>query len=771
MWRLIIYVRQIIYHVRQIHLEMRNSLIVLFLFISFTISGATYYIDPSGNDFNSGSSSSPWKTLAYACSKATASGDIIHVNAGTYTETNQCVLAVGVSIEGNGVTSHIISRVTFTRFGDLSGAAITCSSASEGTNGNQHISNIKLDGDYYGGTTSSNSATGNAGILVQKRSNVKIYNCTIVGFYLNGVAFHGSTLYQQPSIYATGNEIYNCILTGNGDTDNTWGGGGQIEIGSQNGTLIHDNTIDGTTRSVGHNGNFLSGAYYNKGIKVYNNISTKLDNEGGAWNFHIEMWNTDGGFEVYNNKFWGGDTGIDIAGVWNVKGNYDYSWYIHDNLFTGTAYASGNGKYCIDLENKLIEDVWIYRNHFLNRPSTVNVTNGTTANSEIRRIYICYNIMENCGWENPDLYHVIMNFRVPGDMIFEDIYIYNNVILGDVTMYTTAIALDNSGSGTYGMYNINIKNNIIVHNQNVTWLNVANNGTINGLQVNNNIIYNNKNNDPVFTGSSVSNYQFLNNQKVDPLFVSSSDFHLQAGSPAIGKGLSIAGLTTDYVGKTLNIPPSIGAYESGSAVTSPTIPVYQNSVVANATPSLLEMTYNLSLANVVPAASAFKVLVNSVATTVTTVGISGTKVQLTLVSGIKFGDIVTISYTKPVSNPLQTATGGQPISITAQSIINNIINPVKDATLGAITMTISPNHIHRIINVLLQYTTSFSILDPAMSPQIIRIFDTTGKLFIEKLLVTGIPKITIPINLRSGIYSVLMFSGGFQLASQKILVY
>src|SRR5664279_4724355 len=108
-----------------------------------------------------------------ACSKATASGDIIHVNTGTYTETNQCVLAVGVSIEGNGVTSHIISKVVFTRSGDLSGAAITCSSASEGTNGNQHISNIKLDGDYYAGTTNSNSATGNAGILVQRRSNVK----------------------------------------------------------------------------------------------------------------------------------------------------------------------------------------------------------------------------------------------------------------------------------------------------------------------------------------------------------------------------------------------------------------------------------------------------------------------------------------------------------------------------------------------------------------------------------------------------------------------
>jgi len=86
-------------------------------------------------------------------------------------------------------------------------------------------------------------------------------------------------------------------------------------------------------------------------------------------------------------------------------------------------------------------------------------------------------------------------------------------------------------------------------------------------------------------------------------------------------------------------------------------------------------------------------------------------------------------------------------------------------------MTIAPNHIHRIINVLLQYTSSFSILDPSMSPQIIRIFDISGKLFLEKLLVTGIANIKLPINLNSGIYTVLIFSGGLQSASQKVIVY
>jgi hypothetical protein len=58
-----------------------------------------------------------------------------------------------------------------------------------------------------------------------------------------------------------------------------------------------------------------------------------------------------------------------------------------------------------------------------------------------------------------------------------------------------------------------------------------------------------------------------------------------------------------------------------------------------------------------------------------------------------------------------------------------------------------------------------------MAPQIIRIVDLSGKLFIEKLLVTGISNIRIPINLETGIYNVMILSGGAQMASQKVVVY
>jgi hypothetical protein len=52
----------------------------------------------------------------------------------------------------------------------------------------------------------------------------------------------------------------------------------------------------------------------------------------------------------------------------------------------------------------------------------------------------------------------------------------------------------------------------------------------------------------------------------DPKLVSpGTDFHLQSGSPAIGAGTPIPGLNRDIDGKVRPNPPSIGAYEAGSA--------------------------------------------------------------------------------------------------------------------------------------------------------------------------------------------------------------
>lgn len=209
-------------------------------------------------------------------------------------------------------------------------------------------------------------------------------------------------------------------------------------------------------------------------------------------------------------------------------------------------------------------------------------------------------------------------------------------------------------------------------------------------------------------------------------------------------------------------------YESVASIVNPS---YLSSVVENTTPAVIGMNFNLSLANVVPATSAFIVLVNSIARPVSAVAIAGTKVQLTLTSEIHYGDIVSLTYTKPATNPLQTSAGGVAVSIPAHSITNNIQNIVVPASPVTVKMTIFPNHVYKTINISLVYSGNISTLATSVLPEIIRISDSSGKLFSEKVVETGIANLKIPINLSSGVYIVKVLAGGLELSTQKIIVY
>jgi hypothetical protein len=184
------------------------------------------------------------------------------------------------------------------------------------------------------------------------------------------------------------------------------------------------------------------------------------------------------------------------------------------------------------------------------------------------------------------------------------------------------------------------------------------------------------------------------------------------------------------------------------------------------------MTYDLNLNNlVVPAASSFNIQVNSANRAVNSVVISDNKVQLTLASAIKFGDVIKVTYTKPSTNPLQTATGAKATSISAQLVTNHLSAPTASGTAANITMSVTPNPVHRMINILFTYAITFSKQDPAASPQIVRILDISGNIFIEKLLDIGVASIRFPINLKSGIYTVMLLSGSQAISSKEIIVY
>jgi uncharacterized repeat protein (TIGR02059 family) len=177
-------------------------------------------------------------------------------------------------------------------------------------------------------------------------------------------------------------------------------------------------------------------------------------------------------------------------------------------------------------------------------------------------------------------------------------------------------------------------------------------------------------------------------------------------SPGIGAGVSIAYISTDYEGKQVSNPPNLGCYSTVAGIPNPS---YTGSSVANNTPSILEMSYNLTLANIVPEASAFNVLVNSVARSVTTVSVSGTKVLLTLSSPVEYGNSVTVAYSAPASNPLQTPAGGLAASITAQNVTNRINPPpAVPVFIGATVENAAPSVIEMTYDLTLANIVPFA---------------------------------------------------------------
>lgn len=130
------------------------------------------------------------------------------------------------------------------------------------------------------------------------------------------------------------------------------------------------------------------------------------------------------------------------------------------------------------------------------------------------------------------------------------------------------------------------------------------------------------------------------------------------------------------------------------------VPLYSGSIIANNTPAILEMTYDLTLANIVPTVSAFTVKVNTVTRSVSSVAISGTKVLLTLPSPVVYGDVVTVAYSKPASNPLQTAAGGQATSFASQNVINNVDAP-NPIYVSSVIENANPSRLEMTYNLTL----------------------------------------------------------------------
>ena len=207
---------------------------------------------------------------------------------------------------------------------------------------------------------------------------------------------------------------------------------------------------------------------------------------------------------------------------------------------------------------------------------------------------------------------------------------------------------------------------------------------------------------------------------------------------------------------------------TAKAVTNPlsaAAPVYVSSTVENSTPDKIDMIYDVKLANIVPAASSFTPKVNGVIRSVKAVTVTENKVTLTLNTGVNRLDTVTLTYTKPATNPLQTALGGKAEAISEKPVANNILGVITDTKESIINdgkITIFPNPASDFIKIA-----NFS---PGEQVPVLKIFDFSGKLCQEIKLENMTRMSKIPISLKSGMYITQLLVGSIVQYVQKIIV-
>ena len=452
-----------------------------------------------------------------------------------------------------------------------------------------------------------------------------------------------------------------------------------------------------------------------------------------------------------NNISWNGACGVNVIGL-------SHDWEIsNNNVFRNCQYADGVGQHnwnagintwCEDgsvLKLNIVHNVIYENGKFPNNtwidgirgcgihmdcPTATNYADGNFIG--YNRIYdnnymgihlerttyqtVAYNLIYN----HADSYGITLT-QWDGTIDKQASYnrIYNNTCYGNLT----GITVLGVGSNTENVCVGNIVKNNICYGNTWPYQFVADFGGQNDgkMGYGNEYLYNcfgSEKNGVLKWGALSQTYALWEiaygsstySVKSDPLFVDApnGDFHLRSTSPCINAG-DVVGITKDFEGNQIIGNPDIGAYEFYSL----DVPVYQNSSMENATPSVIEMTYSLSLANIVPSTSAFTVLVNSAPRTVSAVAISGTKVQLNLASAIAFGDVVTVAYTKPAVSPLQTSFAGQAASISAQAVTNSINPPVPvfvSSTVGNATPSLIEMTYDLSLANIVPATTAFTVL-------------------------------------------------------------
>jgi uncharacterized repeat protein (TIGR02059 family) len=542
---------------------MRNSLVVLFLCFTLSLSGATYYVATNGSDSNPGTISQPWLTMQKGFNSISP-GDILYIRGGTYTPsgTSYGGFSSGVIVSGkHGSASNMYN--VFAYPGEVPVLDCRNISSSSETRVGIFLSNsdywyikgiIITRVDQYQGPPAHMAQ----GLMILNGNYNKIEN---VASHHNGGP--GFSLRDA----CEGNLFLNCDSYSNYDPYSSTPGddadGFDIGFITERAGNDRVNTLDGCR----------------------------------AWS------NSDDGFDMY--QFPGYHGIYVLRNCWAWKNGYRSD---------GTSEAGDGNGFKYGADNNYSYDGQVRRTT-TNCVAYANRQRGFSQESaNVKMLFYNNTAYLNGAWGFSFYYYDV------GDVLRNNISYRNN--FGTI---------ENQGSNR-------------VHDHD-SW---DSNVTLS---------------DADFISLEAS--QLSLPRKSDGSLPDMTFLHLATGSDLIDAGVNVG---LPYNGSA----PDLGAFEFQTAIEYP-VPVFLSASVENASPSTIIINYDQDLNNlVVPSSSAFKVVVNSVTRTISSVSVSGKKVTLKLSAAIAYGDAVLLTYTKPSANPLQTPAGKQAESLTSKSVKNNV---------------------------------------------------------------------------------------------------
>ena len=529
-----------------------------------------YWVAINGSDaVGDGSYGRPWLTLAYAVTQV-STGETINIKSGTYNIATQLTLPEGVSLKGQGMTNTILRATT------ALSPMISMLSLAEGTDGNQSISYLMLDGDLIA----------QQALYSRGRINIKLHHITVVDFLgttRNVVRIDGRVAGAgEPTTWATGIEIYDCAFTNNGAafvySPNVYFAWAAVELMGTSGALVHDNVFNNQTGGrYGYCLKCING--YIRGAKIYDNeFYTNVRDQNGvtSYSFCIELWNGKGGVDIYDNYCNGG--GIDLAGRgWEDPYSYGYAARVHHNTLILNAQPTYRSTAALLFESGSDDGVYFYKNYVKNFTHGVTFSMRNDADAFVVNIdgfYIYYNIFENLGKNNSTqagygITNSIVNVtkdtgsEVTFDATVNDFVVANNVIYHSVlTAFGLYLTATDSVSGHGATWtNVLVVNNIFGI---MYWPCQWKDQTLDYVTVKENIFHDAEDT-TMFNNCTVTNDDVEAGVDDNPDFIGGApfNFHLQAGSPAINAGVATgqAFITTDYDDEAIANPPEIGAYE------------------------------------------------------------------------------------------------------------------------------------------------------------------------------------------------------------------